>query len=279
MGIVSIIKEEISGFLNEKEYASEDIINPREINLQEEYDKLNKLLFSDSLSKVPLKWDTSKRRLGLVRSIHNRFTGERKVEYLSISNFYKLSYRQFRDTLAHEMVHVWQVLRGEQGNHQWSFLSEARRINGMNLGFNINVTNGEEIAVSDQSKVGAQGKTLMAIILHIDGTYYLNVTTPSTYQTESDKFFNTLENLVNRGRYRSVEVTVVESNDPELLKHRISRSYQKGFSYTPLGDNELTKLLDQKIVKNIKINRGVPMVVSEDALQNTSNEWEAEEIS
>jgi hypothetical protein len=61
MGIVSIIKEEISGFLNEKEYASEDIINPREINLQEEYDKLNNLLFGGSLSKVPLKWDTSKR--------------------------------------------------------------------------------------------------------------------------------------------------------------------------------------------------------------------------
>jgi hypothetical protein len=278
MGIISIIKEEIGGFLNEKEYGSEDIINPQEINLREEYNKLNKLLFNDSLGEVPLKWDNRKTSLGHVSSIHNRITGERKVQHLSMSSFYKLSYRQFRDTLAHEMIHVWQTFRGEKGNHQWSFLSQARRINGMGLGFNINVSNGEEISMSDQTKVGAQGKTLMAIILHIDGRYYLNVTTPSTYQVESDKFFNTLESLVNRGRYRSVEVTVVESNDPELLKHRISRSYQKGFSYTPLNDNELAKLLDQKIVKNIKINRGVPTVVSEDAASNAS-EWEVEDIS
>lgn len=76
MGVISIIKEEISRFLNEKEYVDEDIINPRDINLQEEYDKLNKLLFGDSLGRVPLKWDNSKVHLGVVSSLRNRLTGK-----------------------------------------------------------------------------------------------------------------------------------------------------------------------------------------------------------
>jgi hypothetical protein len=280
--VISIITEVVNSFLGEVEYQPEDTINTSDINLQQEYDKLNRQLFGGTLSNVPLRWGARKTSLGHVHSLHNRYTGERKIEYLELSRFYKTSYRQFKNVLAHEMIHVKQIQNGRKGGHEWDFLSEMRRINGMGLGFAINVTNGEEIQMSDQilANASAKGKVFIAMIFLIDGKYYLNVTTPKVYEAESDFLFNGFERLVNRGKYRSVEITVVESHNPQLMQHRISRSFKQGFSYSPLDDKMLESLLNEKIIKSIKIKSGQPISVSEDVVTpQTSGEWEEEDIS
>jgi hypothetical protein len=279
--LISIITEEINGlFLNEGNYQDEDIINADSINLQQEYDKLNRQLFNNELPKIPLQWSGRKTALGHVRSLINKRTGEQKLVHLAMSTFYKTSYRQFKNTLAHEMIHVKIIASGKRdygGKHGYLFNDEANRINGMNLGFKITDRNTEEIEMSDERKSNA--KTLIAMIFNIDGKYYLNVTTPSTYQSQSDALFNMIERLVNRGRFGSVEITVVESTNPELMAHRISRSFQKGFSYTPLNDTLLGQLLNEKIIKNIKIKRGMPISVSEDIESpDNSNDWEEVDI-
>ena len=278
--LISIINEEVGGFLTE--YADEDIIDTKNINLQQEYDRLNQQLFGDALPKIPLQWSNRKTSLGHVNSIRNRYTGEAKIRHLALTAFYKTPYRVFKDTLAHEMIHVKQISSGERGSHGWSFIREANRINGMGLGYHITETNTEKLDMSDRTKanMAGKGKTLIAMIFDIDGKYYLNVTTPNVYQAESDFIFNLMERLVNRGKYGSIEVTVVESQNPALLTYRISRSFKRGYTYSPLNDELLEQLLNEKIIKSIKIKRGVPMQVSEDIQSsNVAGAWEEEEIS
>ena len=278
--LISIITEEVRDFLNEVEYQDEDIINADSINLQLEYDKLNRQLFNNELPKLPLEWGNRKGSLGHVRYFDNRHTGEQRLISLSMSAFFKTSYRQFKNTLAHEMIHVKIISSGKHdygGKHGYLFDAEANKINRMGLGYNITEVNTEKIEMSDQAKANA--KTLIAMIFNIDGKYYLNVTTSNVFQAESDFLFNFMERLVNSGKYGSIEVTVVESKNPQLMSHRISRSFKKGFSYSPLDDELLGQLLDDKIIKNIRIKRGVPISVSEDiASPDNSGDWETIDI-
>jgi hypothetical protein len=275
MGVISIIKEEVSGFLNELE--NEDIVDVNTLNLQAEYDKLNELLFGGSLSRVPMKWDNSKTHLGVVSSLRNRLTGEMRVVSLAMSKYYKTNYRQFKNTLAHEMIHVKQIFTEGSANHQWSFYSESRRINGMGLGFHITPKNTEEIQMSDTVKGNA--KTLVAIIFDIDGQYYLSVTTPSVYASDFDFLVNYYQREVNRGKHRKVEISVVESRNPELMGKRILRSFQRSFSFIRMPEGLFEQLLNDKIIKSVKITRGVPAEVSEEVLPNANaGEWEKIEI-
>jgi len=268
-----VIKEEIQNFLNEKEYANGEIIKFNEIDLTGEYNKLNKLLFDNELPNVPMKWSNRKGNLGHVKALRNRFTREVKIVHLAISSFHAMPYYIFKDTLAHEMIHVKQLSTGEVGSHGMSFLREMRRINGMGLGFNIDIRSEDKLEVSDTAKLKA--KTLIAFIMNIDGKYYLTVTTSNVYATESDYVFNLYQRVVNSGKYNTVEFTIVESNEPELMKFRIARTFRSGFKYSELSDELLDKLLQGKIIKNVIIKRNVPSVVSEkNDLVNDVGNWE-----
>jgi hypothetical protein len=275
MNIKAIIKEEVQSFLNEREYRDDEIVNPKETNLQEEYHKLNKQLFNNELPVIVMQWSNRKGNLGHVKSMRNNFTGEQKIMYLAISSFHAMPYRVFKDTMAHEMIHIKQISDGERGSHGYSFYKEMNKINGMNLGFNITVRSEEQLGISDTIKTNV--KPLIGIILEIDGTYYISVTTPSVYNTDADFIFNLFEKLVQRGRFYNVEITVVETKNPELLKYPLKRTFRRGISYGKLSDNLLEQLLDDNIIKSAKFKKGVPSVVSEEN-KPTSNAGAWEEI-
>lgn len=277
-----LIKEEVLNFLNEvSEHTDDEIVGRNNIDLQHEYDKINQLVFDGKLPRVPLVWDSSKRRLGVVKSMRNRFTGEMKVRSLGMSTYYKIPYRKFKDVMAHEMIHVWQVVTGRGGSHAWDFHSEARRINGLGLGFNITQKNNEEFGVSDQAATNA--KDLIAIIQEVNGEYFLSVTTPSVYETDFDSVVNFYKRGIDQGKYRSVVITVIQSRNPNLLGKRIMRSMIRSFSYSPLSDNLLEQLLNDKIIKTVNFKRNEPASISyskelaEEA--NIGGEWEMIEIS
>jgi len=276
--LISIINEEVDSLLKEIEYGVEDFINVKDINLQNEYDKLNQQLFNNELPKVSLIWDNRKTVLGHVRSLYHRTTGEQIIKHLAMSAFFKTTYNQFKNTLAHEMIHVEIISSHKRdfgSSHGFHFMYEANRINNMGLGFHITEKNTEDIGMSDHALARASVKTLIAMILEIDGKYYLNVSTPALFQTEGDIVFNLFEKLVNKRKYGSVEITVVESRNPELNGERISRSFKRGITYRILSDKLLEQLLNEKIIKSVKIKRDVPMEVSEDIkLPDNSNDWE-----
>jgi hypothetical protein len=281
MKLLSIINEELNSLLNE--IADEDIVDSRNINLQKEYDDLNQLLWDGRLPKVPLKFDPKKSGYGRVNALINRYTREITVQYLAISSLYKFTYRQFKNIMAHEQIHVYQnAVKGERGGHSWDFEREARRINGMGLGFEITAKNGEDIAVSDQAIANFSKRNLIALVTNADGNYSITVTTPSVYEKEKDQFFHVFDLAVNKfRRYSNVEITVIETSNPELQKYPIARTFMRAVRSIQLPDRLLEQLLNDTIIKEIKIKRGVPMSVSEEVVPGTeqkSGEWEEIEI-
>ena len=250
-----IIEEELNKFITEiGEYRDDEFIAVKDINLQNEYNKLNTQLFNNFLSKVHLEWSNRKSALGHVKYLTNRQSGEAKIEYLAMSSFYKVTYRQFKNVMAHEMIHVKIIENGdyrkESSSHGYYFLKEAERINSMGLGFKITPINTEVLAISDKAVENI--KPLIGIILNFDGKYYITTTTPIVYPTEQDNLTKLFNYLIKTRRYRNIEVTYVESKNPELLKVPLKRTFARGILYKPLSDELLEKLLDDKIIKTVQ---------------------------
>lgn len=274
MKIKDIIWEELKSFLNEM-LGDDEIANKTNIDLYEEYNRTNKELFNNQLPEVPMKWDNTRRRLGVVKSQRNAITGEARVISLGISVFYNSSYKQFKDTLAHEMIHVKQILvTKEGGNHGISFHREADRINRMGLGYNIDVRESGERELSSS----VRGKSLIGIIIEADGEFFLNVTTRKVFDAEFETQLVTYyQRQVNKGSNKNVEITVVESTNPELLKARQTRTYRRGFSYMRLKNELLEDLLDDNIIRTVKFTPNQPAMVAEE--QENSGEWVTSIIS
>lgn len=265
--ISKIINEEIEKLL---ELNNDDIVGQKNIDLYDEYDKLNRLLFDGKLPRVSMKWSNRKGSFGHVNALINRRTGESKVNYLGMSSFHSMPYRVFKNTLAHEMIHVKQIIdltHDINNPHGRRFQEEANRINNMGLGFNITAVSDENLGVSDNIKP----KNLVGIILKIDGNNYLAVTKNNVYEEGFDRIVNMYEKLVNRGKYREIDITVVESNNPQMQKYKILRTFNSGISYSPISNELLSNLLQGTVLRNYKIRRDVPVVVSEDT---HNNDWE-----
>ena len=95
-----------------------EIVNYDNIDLRYEYEKLNEQLFDGKLSVPTIGWNKRKGVHGMVK-VRNTMVGrdlitgqlvyKRKVVGLWMSVFYKQPYHVFLDTLAHEMIHIYQA--------------------------------------------------------------------------------------------------------------------------------------------------------------------------
>jgi hypothetical protein len=276
INIKTIINEEL-GMLHEIEYQDADIIDSSRLSLDDEYSKINKQLFGGQLPKIPMRWSNRKGNLGHVRAFVNRMTREYKIRYLAISSFHAMPYRVFKDTLAHEMIHVKQLSHGlpnydPSAPHGRSFMGEADRINSMGLGYKITVRSEEKMGISDKTKENT--RALVAVILNIDGRNSLSVTTPNVFASDADYLFNTFEHLIQRGKYRKIEIMAVESTNSQLLRYRIQRTYKKGIAHGQVTDELLDDLLSSKLIKRVILERDKPRYMSE-----TDNVGDWEEIT
>lgn len=275
MNIKSVIQEEVKLFLTEnQQYQDTDKIDFRNINLYNEYNELNQQLFGGKLPKVMMKWSSRKTSLGHVNFRVERRSTEIIINHLAISNFYAMTYRVFLNTLAHEMIHIEQKEKGyyeeiRYNPHGNFFRSEAHRINNMGLGYNITKSNEEQLGVSDKTKNSM--KSLIGIILNIDGKYYISVTTPNVFNAQHLILFRIFEKLVTRGKYKKVEITVVETQNPELIKYRVAKSFNS-VAYAPLSDALFEQLLEDKIIKNVVFERDKEPVMSEET-STDSTDW------
>jgi hypothetical protein len=267
-----IIKEEISSFLGEaKEHEDNEIVDFQSIDLQQEYNKYNSMLFNNQLPRVPMRWSNRKTSLGHVKYLKNNYDGQIKIQHLAMSGFYQIPYSNFKSTLAHEMIHVKLLTTGQQDRwdaHGTNFMNEAKRINDMGLGFNVTAFNTENFGVSDKTKENM--KTLIAIIMEIDSNFFVSVTTPNVFTNDMDYIFNLFEKLVQRGKYHTVEITAVESKNPELLKYKTNRTYRTKISYAKISDELLEQLLNDRVIKTAKFVQGQAATISE---ENNMPEW------
>ena len=252
-----LINEELNKFLNE--INNEDIINPQKIDLYAEYNRLNNLLFNNQLPEVTMKWNNRRGSLGLVNFFYNKNLRESKINFLAISSFHATPYRVFNDVLAHEMIHIKTMVTKTfdlKDGHGRPFTNEANRINSMGLGFNITKTNDEELNVSDKVKENA--KTLIAIIIRLDGKFYISVTTPSVFNAEYNYIVNIYQKLLNYGRYKTIDILAIQTKNPELLKYGIRRSYKNRIKYFDLPINFFNELSNDKAIFHKELVKGEP---------------------
>lgn len=145
------------------------IVGPENIDLKAEYNRLNRELFGGELGSYPIKWNTRKDPLALVRiqrKNHSRTRWEDTVMRLEFSNMYEITYAQFLDRLAHEMIHVYVSENNlEKDHHGHHFLKHMKRIN--TKGYTISV----DESLPDGVKLRVPLKDVEVLLIKKGGSY------------------------------------------------------------------------------------------------------------
>jgi hypothetical protein len=220
------IREMVKSLSEAKQHTDDEIVDFDEIDLQDEYNKLNGLIFGGKLKPVEMIWNTKKSAHGTVKAQRNRITGEITIKSLGMSKFLDVSYKVFKNTLAHEMIHVFLLQQGINDGHGYRFKSEMSRINSLGLGFNVSVTlDGSSFSLSKHAQ--AKAKEMVFFLLDSDKTSnMLILTTPNIYRTDGHQVERLYGRLVVSGKYRWVKGEVYKSSNPQLMRYTQNKSFR-----------------------------------------------------
>lgn len=232
-----------------REHTDDEIVTFNEIDLYHEYDKLNDLLFGGELPKVPLSWNNTKGKHGMVKTrIELPSRRPTRIIGLYMTKYFKINYRKFKDILAHEMIHVKNVSDAMKTNsprykgdaHGYDFIREMNRINSMGLGFNVTDKEYESHDVSDHIK----GRNIYVGVLTIKGAKngeFIIAMTPVAY-AQREKLEGIFNYNVRNGRYRSAEIEYYSTDNPYFLKFSVQRNFNSGVSYKAAKEEDIQKL-------------------------------------
>ena len=159
-----------------------------------------------------------------------------------MSQFIHVSYKVFKDTLAHEMIHVKLMQNGIDDGHGWRFQQEMRRINNLGLGFNVTVTM-DDGNYEINKDIQARMKEMVVAILDNDSRKnHIAVMAPNVYESQHVAMEELFERIVKSGKYREVNIQYIKSKDPELLKFSSQRVMARGVSTSPVSQEFVDKL-------------------------------------
>lgn len=230
--------------LNEiKEHTDDEIVDFNEIDLKQEFEKLNKLLFNNQLHAPQMIWNTRKGAHGTVKASRNKTTGEIKIISLSMSKFFEIPYKFFKDVLAHEMIHVYWIEKGHfKEQHGMLFQQEMHRINSLGLGFNVTIK-GDSSNYNISHDVVKKGLELIFTIISTDRQRekMLSVMTYQTYKNEAKLIGNLYQNLA-RKKYNQVHGEFYKSTNSILQKHKVQRSFGRSISYSNIDEQKYEEL-------------------------------------
>jgi predicted metallopeptidase len=189
------------------------------IDMQADWDRLNDMMFGGALRRVPLRWMTSKHRLGVMT-----YDGPGVIKYVGVSDFYDMSRQQYLDVLAHEMIHVWLEQSGvnERDAHGPRFLAKVRELNERFPDFDIKKSeNAEGYSVT----AGKKSKEYGAVVFKDGDKYSVVVADARAVSDERavDDFIEGIRKHALRG-FSRLEVKMYLSRNPELAKFKVKRS-------------------------------------------------------
>lgn len=222
-----------------KVYLDNEIVDFNEINIQNEFNKLNTLLFNNEIKPVTMEWSRRKNAHGHVTATRNMITGEIKIKKLALSKFYNIPYRFFKDVLAHEMIHVYLLQKNLNVNHGPEFIQEMNRINAMGKGFNITVTSDAsnfEVAKSD-----SKSNVELVFLVFDNGKSKNNVAVMNykTYKSQGANISRIFDNLCKSGKYQIVYGQFFLSKSILLQAQSIQRSFERSISFQNVPDEKL----------------------------------------
>lgn len=202
-----------------------EYVTRQNTDLQKEFDYFNRLCFDDSLQSVPMQWGIKRDKLGAVC-----YTGYKNqpnswiIKYLEISLFNKIRYKDFVDTLVHEMIHVFiiQNRMRDTGDHGVLFMKEAERINKMDVGINITVTGDTSgLEVSDEIK---RKEFVVALVYQKQKQYGISIYNRALHN-DIPRWYDSLpKEFVDKNQFT---FKVVVSDIPELLKFKAQNAFNR----------------------------------------------------
>jgi hypothetical protein len=241
-----------------REHTDDEIVDFNEIDLQQEYNKLNQLLFKGNLQPVTMLWNKRKGAHGVVKGTRSRATGKITLKSLSMSQFLRVPYRFFKDVLAHEMIHVFWMQQDVNAKHGPLFVQQMNRINSMGLGFNVSVRSdsSETSKFEMSSDVVKEGMELVFLLMKTDrDDNMFSVMKYDAYKSQGYRIIDIYNYLVNKKpKYRFADGEFFLSTNPRLQASKIQRSFGS-ISYSRI-DNAVANELKQnaKFLCKFEIN-------------------------
>lgn len=242
-----ITESQLKHILKEaREYTDNEIIDFNEVDLQHEFNKLNDLLFNGELEPIEMLWNRTRGVHGMVKAFKRRSTGQISISSLSISKFLDITYKHFKDVLAHEMIHIYWLQKNVNAGHDHRFISQMNRINSMNLGFNVTLKgDGSQFELSKETtkkikplvvlitKVGNENRlSLMSLNLYVNSGYKVSKIYDFLTNNASDK----------RAKYDEVIGNFYLSDNSELLRYSVQKNLNS-ISYTEESVEDIDKLI------------------------------------
>jgi predicted SprT family Zn-dependent metalloprotease len=218
-----------------------------DIDLQKEYDDINKRCFNNELINVPLLWVKTKSTGGRTIGKYYRDTRKVEIEKVEISYFYELDYERFRNILAHEMIHVYVMqTHGKDygGSHGIHFNEWMRKLNKM--GFNITVKDDvTEIKMSDENDLS---KALFVVLIRSERSNETRFSV-SCYNENAitDEFKEKIMNTYKgdaKYTHKKYYITFIKSKDAILKKYPVKRNVKRYEGGYQISEELYNKLLD-----------------------------------
>ena len=224
-------------------------MKPTMIQMNKWFNEFNALVFDNKLPKVPIKFTNTYRQLGQF------YWGVTRGIGIKISLFYDRSENDYRNTLLHEMCHLYCYTRGWKNEHhgpRWIEIAEyATRKTGLNIqrcetNCNWKPAKGNKAkAESVKAK-----KTAPSILVDIDyGTHHFIVKTTK----------NVLRGATNyKGEVKAVAggkvLGIYISDNSRFVRWSNSRSMNRGYRFGFLEyANAIKPILDKSVrVENIR---------------------------
>jgi hypothetical protein len=222
----------------------------KDFPLQKEYDKINQFAFDGKLEPVPLQWNMSKNRMGSVYAIRNSNNKQINITKLELSRYYDLEYKEYRNILAHEMIHVYLFQQGvwkDIGNiaHGVYFKKKMDELNSK--GFEITIN--DELNHNISSSVKRKTSTIILIKY---------ATNKSIIVAPDNKINDIIELIKNNKFSYDMHFIVLKTNNDKVLKYPVYRSGK--LKYYTVEPELYDELIDDNVQKidEFTIKRYVP---------------------
>lgn len=227
-------------------------------NLQDDYNMINDLMFEGKLKPVPLRWMSTKYKLGVMA-----YTESGSIEYVGISTFYKLTRQQYLDVLAHEMIHVYMEQNSikERDHHGSKFMAILDDLNKRFPEFKIAKSeNAIDFQVGKNSKIKTYGVVLFDTVKR-DNTNDISIVAVQQNVLDDNKQLDEfIDGLIKQANIaflhdKTVSIEVYKSAHPDIPKFKIKKSLSlRSMELFVIGDEMAEDIRNEsELISKVKI--------------------------
>ena len=205
------------------------------------FDQFNSQVFNGELPRVRIVFNNTRRQLGQF------FWGGGRGIGIKISLFYDRTEDQYRNTLLHEMCHLYCYNKGwvrEGHGPRWKSIARyATNVTGLNIQRCEDIT-GWEVAKGNEAKMEAvkAKKNAPALLVDLEyNTYHFVVKLSKSALIKSSNWNWGLDT-------RAKHYRIFISDNPRFIKFQSSRSIRRGYRYDLLDyEKNIKPLLDKAV--------------------------------